>query len=139
MKIYPIITKNLDKFRTRSLTHPISFMWNGSSMILYQNGSKFTLKEIFSGCIMPNKIVRGLILPEELDNLLDIQQYVDDNINDLIISPAKWGYDIYRLNPKGPGPLLVKELRFYSIKGAIPNFIASLWDREIRIALKNVK
>jgi hypothetical protein len=137
MKIYNIITKSLDRFRTRSLTHPIAFYWDGDSMKIYQNGSSFVMKELFSGCFMPSSPVKGLILPEEINNLVETQQYIDDNISDLVISPSKWGYNIYKLN-QGGNPFLVRELKFYSVKGSIPLFFARLWSKDIKIALKNI-
>jgi hypothetical protein len=137
MKIHKLLTNALNRFRTRSMTHPIAFSWNGNSMTVYQNGSKFVMTDIFSGCIMPENKVKGLLLPKEINELVRIQQYIDDNINDLLIAPAEWGYNIYKLNPTGPNPLLVEELRFFSIKGWLPVWLAKL-QKEFRIALNNV-
>jgi hypothetical protein len=138
MKVYKTLTKSLDRFRTRSITHPMAFSWNGTSMMLYQNGSKFVISDLFSGCFMPSKTVKGIILPTTLSSMLDAQQFIDDNLEDLLISPKKWGYDIYKLNPNNANPLLVHELRFYSIKGIFPVFIAKFFFKDLRVALKNV-
>lgn len=139
MKIYTILTKNLDRFRTRSLVTPIAFYWNGINMTLYQGGSVFTLKEIFSGCYMPKSPVKGLLLPDDINNLLEAQQYIDDNKDEIMISPSEWGYDIYKLNPVTHGPLLVKSIKFYSVKGRLPLFFARILNSKIALSLKNLE
>lgn len=138
MKVYTILTKALNRFRTRSITHPMAFSWNGMAMTYYQNGSTFTISDLFSGCFMPSKKVRGIILPTDLSKMIEVQQYIDDNLDDLMLTPRKWGYDVYKLNPNNANPLLVHELRFYSIKGILPIFIAKFLYKDLRIALKNV-
>lgn len=138
MKLYIILTTALNRFRNKSLNHPISFLWDGSAMKLYQNGATFVMSDLFTGCFMPNRRVKGIILPKDIDNFIDAQNFMDNNSDDIIISPIKWGYKIYKINKKGGNPLLVKELKFYSIKGKFPLFITKLLFPKIRVALKNV-
>ena len=140
MKIFNILTSELNKFRVKSMTHPMAFRWDGQSMTLYQSGSIFTLKGIFQGCFMPNTLVKGILLPKDLNKLIEIQEYVDNNIYDLMLTPRKWGYDIYKLNStKGGGnPLLVHELRLFSIKSFLPVLLCKWFVPSLRIPLKNV-
>lgn len=138
MKLYRYISDSLNRFRTRSTTHLMGFRWNGSNMKFYQNGSTFILSNLFSGSIMPNALVRGVILPKDVRKFIEVQHFIDNNTEDIIIAPAKWGYDIYILNKEGGNPLLVHELRFYSIKGSIPLFFAKWLLPGVRTALKNL-
>jgi len=138
MKVYTNLTNTLNRFRNKSTTHSMAFNWSGTSMKLYQNGSVFTISDIFQGCFMPKGEVKGIILPNDIDKFIEVQDFIDGNLEDIIISPQKWGYNILKLNPKGGDPLLVHELRFYSIKGFLPLLFCKLIFPKMRIALKNV-
>ena len=138
MKIYNYLTESLNRFRSRSLNHLMVFRWDGYNMKVYQNGNTFVLSRLFSGCIMPKSFIKGIIFPKDLKKFIEAQDFIDSNKEDIIISPAEWGYDIYRINKEKGNPLLVYELKFYSVKGKLPVFVAKWLMPKVRTALKNL-
>lgn len=135
-----ILSRALNRFRIRSRNNVTAFNWDGiSSMKFYQNGSTYVLTEVFSGCKMPKHPVTGLIFPRDINKFVEIQQYIDTHNDTIIIAPAEWGYDIYNMELNKPNPVLVYELRFFSIKRPFYIKLARILNSTYRLALDNVK
>lgn len=138
MTIKLALTSTLNRFRTLSINHPIGLKWNrNGTMTVYQLGTKFTISNLFDYCYMPKRTKRAVLFSDEIMRLIEIQHYLENEGDEVTVVPVQWGFDILKPN-RGGDPLVVEEVRFYSVKNSIVlwymNFIP-----KFRAILKNIK
>lgn len=134
MNIKTTLTTSLNRLRTLSINHPLGLKWDkNGTMTVFQLGTKFTLSTLFDYCYMPKKNAKAIIFSDSIMELLEVQHYLENEGENSIIVPREWGFDILKPNRSG-NPLLVHEVRFYSVKNplvlwymkSIPKFRAIL-------------
>lgn len=137
MKIHAYLSDTLQRFRSRSMNHPIGIYWDGKVLNCYQNGVRFKLKDIFSFCFVSKVPFKGILLPKDIRLLIEAQEFIDSHADDVIIVPKEFGFLIYKHGNGTPNPMLVFELNFISIKGFIPILFSKLIP-QLRMVLSNV-
>lgn len=137
MTIKNILSSTLNRFRTVSVKHPIGVVWENKNMTLYQRGLKFNINNIFEYCYMPVKKKRAIILPHNIGKFLEAQHYLDNSEESVFVVPKEWGFDIMKPNKSGD-PLVVYEIRFYSVKNKLVLFLMR-WMPQFSALMKNLK
>lgn len=120
MSLKQEIINSIDRFRTISINHPVGFIWKDNMMTFYQLGKKWTISKVFKSCYKPKK-VKGIILPRDIKNLLVIGNELQNSTEEVIIVPKELGFDLLKPNDSG-NPLLMEELRFFSIRNKLVLF-----------------
>jgi hypothetical protein len=120
MRIKNVLSNSLSRFRTVPIKKPMLLSWDSQGFMIfkYQTG-KFTMKDVFNYCITDTKYDREFVLlPKDIKEFLDIQHYIDNTNDELIIVPKEYGFDILKVQDNG-NPLLVFEQRFWSVKNQL--------------------
>lgn len=117
MNLRAELTQSITRFRTTSVNHPIGFIWKDNTMTFYQSGKRWVMSKVFHSCYMPGNC-KGILLPRDIKKLLLVENKLMDLKEDLIIVPKEFGFDLLLPNEFGD-PLLIEEVRFYSIKNSL--------------------
>lgn len=107
------LSSSLNRFRSISVNHPIAYKWDKGVMTYYQLGKKWNMSKLFTNCYMP-KYSKGIILPKDIKKLLILENNLSNYDENIIIVPKEFGFDI--MKPSASGPIVVDEIRLYSIK-----------------------
>lgn len=110
------LSSSLNRFRSISVNHPLAFKWEKGVMTYYQLGKKWNMSKLFLSCYMP-KYAKGIILPSDIKKLLIMENNLAGYDDNVIIVPKDFGFDI--MKPSGSGPIVIDEIRFYSIKNRL--------------------
>lgn len=125
----------LNRFRSISINHPIAYRWRNGIMTYYQLGKKWNMSKLFHSCYMPRKS-NGVLLPKDVKKLLLIEMELSDYKDNVIIVPKEFGFDL--MKPTESGPVLLDEVRFYSIKNKLVMYLLN-WIPSFKGVLKMVE